>query len=158
MKNLRYFVFICLFGVLLGRAQSVSEIEWKSWSELEHSIKEESKPIFIFFYAKWCSYCKKIEKEIFTKTKVIAKLNSKYYALKMDVEQIDTITFQGRKFINKQAISKRNGVHEIPLLLASREGYPFSLPATIILNKDFTVKKRYFEYYTSKKLLDLLIL
>jgi len=64
MKNLRYFVFICLFGVLLGRAQSISEIEWKSWSELEHSIKEESKPIFIFFYAKWCSYCKKIEKEI----------------------------------------------------------------------------------------------
>ena len=40
MKNLRYFVFIYLVGVLLGRAQSASEIEWKSWSELEHSIKK----------------------------------------------------------------------------------------------------------------------
>jgi thioredoxin-related protein len=156
MKNLSFFIFICLVVPLLGRAQSTSEIEWKSWSELEQSIKEEPKPVFVFFHAKWCSYCKKIEREIFTKPEVIAKLNSKYYAVEMDVEQTDTITFEGRKFINKQALTKRNGVHEIPLLLASRERFPFSLPATIILTKDFTLKKRSFEYYTSKQLLDFL--
>lgn len=156
MKNLSCFIFICLVGPLLGRAQIASEIEWKSWSELEQSIKDEPKPVFIFFHAKWCSYCKKIEREIFTKPEVIAKLNSEYYAVEMDVEQTDTITFEGRKFTNKQALTKRNGVHEIPLLLASRERFPFSLPATIILTKDFTLKKRSFEYYTSKQLLDFL--
>ncbi len=156
MKNLSCFIFICLVAPLLGRAQSISEIEWKSWSELEQSIKEEPKPVFIFFHAKWCSYCKKIEREIFTKPEVIAKLNSKYYAVEMDVEESDTITFEGRKLTNKQALTRRNGVHEIPLLLATRERFPFSLPATIILTKDFTLKKRYFEYYTSKQLLDFL--
>jgi thioredoxin-related protein len=154
MKNLSCFIFIIVS--LLGRAQSTSEIEWKSWPELEQSIKEEPKPVFIFFHAKWCFYCKKIKREIFTKSEVIAKLNSKYYAVEMDVEQTDTITFEGRKFTNKQALTKHNGVHEMPLLLASRERFPFSLPATIILNKDFTLKKRYFEYYTSKQLLDFL--
>ena len=154
MKNLS--CFICIVGALLGRAQSISEIKWKSWSELEQSIKEEPKPIFIFFHAKWCSYCKKIEREIFTKPEVIAKFNSKYYAVEMDVELTDTITFEGRKFTNKQALTKRNGVHEIPLLMASRERFPFSLPATIILTKDLTLQKRSFEYYTSKQLLDFL--
>lgn len=83
-------------------------------------------------------------------------MNRDYYALEMDVERTDTITFEGTKFTNKLALDKRNGVHEIPLLLASREGIPFSLPTTIILNNDFTLRNRIFEYYTSKKLLKLL--
>ena len=74
----------------------------------------------------------------------------------MNVEQTDTITFEGRKFTNKQAVTKRNGVHELPLLLASRESFPFSLPTTILLNKDFTLRKRSFEYYTSKQLINFL--
>jgi len=156
MKNLSCFIFILWVGLFLARAQSTSEIKWKNWSELERAIKEEPKPVFIFFHAKWCAYCKKIEREIFTKPEVIQKLNNDYYAVEMDVEQTDTITFEGIQFTNKQALNKRNGVHEIPLLLASRKSIPFSLPATVILNKDFTLKERFFEYYTSKRLLDKL--
>ena len=154
MKNLSCIILIIM--PLLGKAQSTSKIEWKSWSELEQSIKEEPKPVFIFFHAKWCAYCKKIKREIFTKPEVIAKLNSQYYTVEMNVEQTDTITFEGRKFTNKQAVTKRNGVHELELLLASRESFPFSLPTTILLNKDFTLRKRSFEYYTSKQLINFL--
>lgn len=156
MKNFVCYIFIFLAGVLSLEAQDDVEINWKTWPELEQVIKEEPKPIFIFFHSKWCAYCKKIERKIFKRPEVIAKLNSKYYAVEMDVKLTDTITFDGVKFINKQALTKRNGIHEIPLLLASREGIPFSLPATIILNKDFTFKERFFEYYTSKQLLKFL--
>ena len=156
MKNFVCYIFIFLAGVLSLEAQDDAEINWKTWPELEQAIKEEPKPIFIFFHAKWCAYCKKIERKIFKRPEVIAKLNSKYYAVEMDVKLTDTITFDGVKFINKQTLTKRNGIHEIPLLLASREGIPFSLPATIILNKDFTFKERFFEYYTSKQLLKFL--
>mgnify|MGYP001566658288 FL=1 len=156
MKNFVCYIFIFLAGVLSLEAQDDVEINWKTWPELEQAIKEEPKPIFIFFHAKWCAYCKKIERKIFKRPEVIAKLNSKYYAVEMDVKLTDTITFDGVKFINKQALTKRNGIHEIPLLLASREGIPFSLPTTIILNEDFTLKKRFFEYYTSKQLLKFL--
>lgn len=156
MKIFICYIFIFLAGILTLEAQDDAGINWKTWPELEQAIKEEPKPIFIFFHAKWCAYCKKIERKIFTKSEVIAKLNSKYYAVEMDVERTDTITFEGVKFINKQALTKRNGIHEIPLLLASRKGFPFSLPATIILNKDFRLKERFFEYYTSKQLLEKL--
>lgn len=156
MKDLNCFIFIFLAGLFFGKAQSDSEIEWKSWPELERAIKDEPKPVFIFFHAKWCAYCKKIERKIFTKPEVIKKLNTDYYAVEMDIERTDTITFEGVSFTNKQALTKRNGVHEIPLVLASREGFPFSLPATILLNKDFTLKERFFEYYTSKQLLNIL--
>ena len=156
MKNFVCYILLFLTGLLSLEAQDNNEINWKTWPEIEKVIKEKPKPIFIFFHAKWCTYCKKIERKIFTKLEVIQKLNNDYYAVEMDVERTDTINFDGVKFINKQTLTKRNGIHEIPLLLASREGIPFSLPTTIILNEDFTLKKRFFEYYTSKQLLKIL--
>lgn len=156
MKKVSCFIFICMGGLFFGKAQSAPGINWKKWSELELSMEKETKPVFIFFHAKWCDYCQKIEREVFTKPEVIQKINNDYIAVEMDVEQTDTITFEGIQFTNKQALTKRNGIHEIARLLASRERFPFSLPATVILNKNFTLKKRLFEYYTSKRLLDIL--
>ncbi len=151
-----YLIMLLLVEIPLSGAQQKKAINWKSWSQLENALLEEPKPVFIFFHAEWCDYCKKIEREIFTNPAVISKINADYYAVEMDVETTDTITFEGVDFINKQALTMRNGIHEIPLLLASREGFSFSLPATVVLNKDFTLKDRHFEYYTSKELLEFL--
>ncbi|CAN0601957.1 unnamed protein product, partial [Ectocarpus sp. 12 AP-2014] len=59
-------------------------------------------------------------------------------------------------FTNKQVGKSRNPVHELPLLLASREGIPFSLPAVVILDESFTVTKRYFEYLSPKRMMIIL--
>lgn len=156
MRIQGYFLFILLLVFPIVNAQKKAEINWKSWPELEQALEKESKPVFIFFHAEWCAYCKKIEREIFTNHEVIKKINSNYYAVEMDVETTDTIHFDQVEFVNKQALTQRNGVHQLPVLLASRKGIPFSLPATIILDKEFAVKKRIFEYYTSSEILNIL--
>lgn len=156
MNKILCLLLLFSIGLHPATAQSNNTINWMSWSQLKQALNNEPKPVFIFFHAEWCAYCKKIEREIFTYPDVINKLNTSYYAVEMDVETTEIIEFDGIKFTNKQAIKQRNGVHEIPLLLASREQKPFTLPATIILDKDFKVIERFFEYYTSKKLLKAL--
>ena len=156
MKNIVVILFICALGISNILAQENDSIRWKTWSELEAAYNADPKPVILFFHAEWCAYCKKIEREVFTKKKVVDEINDRYYAVQMDVETKDTIIFNHKKFTNKQALTQRNGVHEIPLLLASRVGTSFSLPATLFLDEKFAVKKRVFEYYTSKQLLDML--
>ena len=157
MKTTYFILLIFIFGLSYPlRAQQNEEIYWLTWEELDLALEENPKPVFIFFHAEWCAYCKKIEREIFTKKKVIGKLNKKYYAVEMDIETEDTIHFDGQKFSNMQSKTKRNGVHQLPLLLASRKNAPFFLPVTLIFNKDFRLQKRVFEYYTSKELLQML--
>ncbi|MDW5289463.1 thioredoxin family protein [Formosa sp. PL04] len=156
MLRLLLYSFVILGGYSNAISQNFDEIHWKTFSELEAALNENPKPVFIFFNAEWCAYCKKIERKIFTKSDVIKEINADYYAVQMDVETKDSIVFDNTVFTNKQSLTQRNGIHEIPLLLAARADFPFSIPATIILNKDFTVKNRVFEYYTSGELLDLL--
>lgn len=154
MKQLIFFLFLSC-GSLIAQKSDV-QINWLSWEQLETALAEKPKKTIVFFHADWCAYCKKIDRVVFTKPQVIEKINTDYYAVRMNAETTDTIHFDGQEFINKQAVTRRNGVHELPLLLGSRTGKGYSLPITLIFDEQFAFKNRIFEYYTSAKLLKLL--
>ncbi|WP_240905150.1 thioredoxin family protein [Flagellimonas oceani] len=127
-------------------------IDWLSFEQLEDSLSLNPKKVLLFFNADWCAYCKKMEQAAFKDSKVVSLLRSSYYAVKMDVETADTIVFDGQRFINDEIGQKRSPVHQIPKLLASRESIPFSVPAIVILDTEFKVVGRYFEYLSPKKM------
>lgn len=155
IKNLQIFIFFLALPIL-SYSQKTNTINWLNFEQLEDSLAIKPKKTFIYFYADWCLYCKKMEQNAFKNAEIIEKLNSDFYAVKMNAENTDTITFEGQKFYNQQAESMRNGIHQIPLLLASREDFEFSLPVILILDEKFRVKNREFEYLTTKKLMELI--
>ena len=155
MKLIKNSIFLILFSILSATAQK-EKINWISFEQLDDSLTVKPKKVLISFYADWCSYCKKMDNVAYQDPKVISTINKNYYAVKMNSETQDTIVFEGSKFFNEEVGKKRNPTHQIPLLLASRKRKPFTLPATIVLNKDFQVTKRYFYYLSPKKMLKIL--
>ncbi|MFD2825231.1 thioredoxin family protein [Leeuwenhoekiella polynyae] len=153
MKKILLFLFLTCGSLA---AQDREQINWLSWEELDSALATKPKKTFVFFHADWCAYCKKIDRVVFTKPEVIKKINTDYYAVRMDTETTDTIRFDGRTFTNRQALTKRNGVHDLALLLGSRPEKSFSLPVTIFFDEQFGIKQRVFEYYTSWELLKIL--
>ena len=83
-----------------------NKIQWISFEQLEDSLAIKPKKVFIDFYADWCAYCMKMENTAFKNKNVIAKLNSDYYAVKMNVETIENVTFGGTTFSNLELIRK----------------------------------------------------
>lgn len=151
---MRVFLGILMILVINAKttAQENTSISWLTFEQLEDSLAVKSKKVFINFYADWCVYCKKMDQAAYKDVKVMAILKEDYYAVKMNVETRDTINFNGDSFVNVEFGKKRNPVHEIPHLLASREGIPFSLPAIVLFDKNFQIKKRYFEYISPKRM------
>lgn len=127
-------------------------MDWLSFEQLEDSLSHKPKKVLIFFNAEWCAYCKKMERVAFKDPKIVSMLNSNYYSVKMDVETADTIVFDGQRFMNNELGKKRSPIHQIPKLLASREGIPFSVPAVIVLDANFRLQERYFEYLSPKEM------
>ena len=154
MKQLIFFLFLSC-GSLVAQ-KSDQQINWLSWEELEDALTENPKKTLVFFHADWCAYCKKIDRVVFTKPEVIAKVNRDFYAVRMNAETTDAITFDGKVFTNPLAKTQRNAVHQLAALLGSREDWEFSLPVTLIFDEQFNVKRRIFEYYTSSELLKYL--
>ncbi len=157
MKNHMAFLmfFAGLLCVLPGHAQQ-DRVAWLTFGALEDSLLVRPKKVFLDFYADWCEYCKKMDRVAFRDPKVVDLLNAEYHAVRMDVETTDTIAFGGRAYTNPEFGKSRSPVHEIPRLLASREGVPFTLPAIVILDEHFRVQTWYFRYLPPKELLAIL--
>ncbi|MDX1543369.1 MAG: thioredoxin family protein [Christiangramia sp.] len=146
------FIFFCLQAVSAQK----SEIEWIGFEQLDDSLKVKSKPVLVYFYTDWCVYCKKMERHAFKNPEIVSAINKEYYAVKMNAESMAPIEFEGQTFINEQAKTKRNGVHQIPLILASREDDKVSFPTLLVLDRNFRIRKRSFEYMTSERLKELI--
>jgi thiol-disulfide isomerase/thioredoxin len=152
-KHLFLLGAICLSHPLLGQETA---IRWMDFEQLEDSLALHPKKVFVNFYADWCQYCKKMDQAAFRDPAVIALLNTEYYAVRMDVETPDTLVFDGKRYVNPEFGKKRNPVHEIPRLLASRQGVPFTLPAIVLLDESFRIQTRYFQYLPPGKMREIL--
>ena len=146
---------ILLLILILIAHSSVAQnekINWIGFEELEDSLEIETRPVLVYFYTDWCVYCKKMDRNAFKDPEVVSSLNKNFYPVKMNAESLENIEFDGQIFINEQARSKRNGIHQIPLLLASREKKPISFPVVMILDEYFRIKIKSHDYLTSEKM------
>lgn len=155
MKNIIPLITIFLFLCTSLSAQEKETVHWLTFEQLEDSLRTKPKKVFIDFYTDWCTYCRKMDKVVFTKPQVIEVLNEQYYAVKFDAETTSEIALGGRVFVNDQVKKSRTPLHQMAQLLALRDGQ-FAPPALIVLNEDFKVTARYFTYMTSSQLIEVL--
>ena len=131
-------------------------VHWLTFAQLDDSLRVHPKRVFVFFYADWCTYCRKMEREALRDVRVRALLNGGYYAVRMNVETADTVRFGQQVFVN-QRLHKPNPVHQVARLMAGRKGKPFSLPAMVVLDEQFKATARYFQYLDGRQLADALL-
>jgi thioredoxin-related protein len=85
------------------RAEALEMFDWKSFNEAQTQAKEDQKKVLIYVNARWCGYCKKMEKEVFSQESV-QELTSKYFhPVWIDVDEEDSyLTFQNQKMSHSQ--------------------------------------------------------
>jgi thioredoxin-related protein len=135
-------------GVLLSSIVQAQEVNWLSFEQLDTALASDPKPVMIVFYTDWCTYCKKMEREVFTHNEVIDRINNGFYAVKFDAEYEGEVQFDGGTFIK----AKNESFHSMAMTLATNNGQ-FTPPAIIFLNKEFEVGQRIFSYQSRKKML-----
>lgn len=148
-------LLISLLPSLDCNAQESKSVNWLTFEQLEDSLATKPKKVFIDFYTDWCTYCKKMDKVVFTKPAVMDLLNEQYYAVRFDAETNEKVNFGGQVFQNEQIGKSRRPIHQMAQLLALRNNQ-FAPPVLVVLDKDFRVTARYFQYLDSKKLIKAL--
>jgi len=88
MKTAISILVTCLFASATLRAQ---EIHWMDFEALDNALQKEIRPVVLYFHTDWCAYCRKMERQVFTKKEITTLLNEHYYAVKMDAESRDRV-------------------------------------------------------------------
>lgn len=79
---------IFFLGMLMAGSPAASgSILWHSYETGMALGKKENKKVFLHFWAEWCDSCKKMAKETFTDTAVIAYLNKHFISIKVNSDK-----------------------------------------------------------------------
>jgi thioredoxin-related protein len=84
-------------------------INWLSYDEAAKLNAKKPKKIFVDVYTDWCGWCKQLDKTSFRDPAVVKYMNKQYYAVKLNAESNDKVTYQGKEMTAAQLA--RNTFH-----------------------------------------------
>lgn len=77
---------------------SNDEIRWLTMDEVQTAMKKEPRKVFVDVYTDWCGWCKVMDKKTFSNKNVARYINEKFYAVKFNAEQKDSVRFMGKMY------------------------------------------------------------
>lgn len=78
-------------------------ISWAKFDQAVNQAAKAGKPAYIKFNAKWCGYCKKMQKETFAKKSVQQVLNSHFAIGLVDIDDTESkVNFKGKSYSEKE--------------------------------------------------------
>jgi thioredoxin-related protein len=77
------YLTICFFSIVYAS----DGIKWHSYEEGKVLARIEKKKVFLHFYADWCVFCAKMNKETFRDVTVISYLKNNFISVRVDIDK-----------------------------------------------------------------------
>ena len=97
-----------------GEDTESKTIEWLAYDVALEKAAREDKHIFIDFTAKWCGYCRKMDREVFTDQRIIDLLNNDFVSVKVDGDSKNELDIDGYKITESNLTRQEYGVRGFP--------------------------------------------
>lgn len=154
MKHLNKILLLIITTIYPLKHYGQERINWRTFQQVDSLLNVAPKETIIFIHTDWCSFCRKMEKEVFSKKEIYERINKDFYIIKLDAESLAEITFDQNVWTSKTS-KKRNGqYHPLALLLLSNQKMIF--PSILRYDKTFRLKNIKQKYLRSKELSDFL--
>ncbi len=109
-------------------------IEWMTWDQAVARMEKEPRKILVDVYTNWCGWCKKMDASTMKDPTIAELMSDSWYAVKMNGEHKEDITFKGR--IYKYVANGRKGYHELAAELMNGK---MSYPTLIFLDENYSI-------------------
>ena len=128
---------------LVAARPAGAEVAWRQWNAGLAEARKSGKPVLVDVYTDWCSWCKRMDREVYSQASVQSTIARHFVAVKLNAEARTLGTLQGKE-ASYSAIARSYGVSGYPTTVFLRPtgahlgNVPGYIPAA-----DFTLMLRY---------------
>lgn len=114
--------------------QPTESLKWYTLEEAMELNKTKPRKIFIDVFTDWCGWCKVMDKNTFSQTKIAEILTQYYYPVKFNAEQQGDIVFKEKtyKFVSQGA----RGYHELAATMLNGQ---LSYPTVVYMDENLNI-------------------
>lgn len=105
----KHFLFSILFSVI-----TFGQIPWNNFSEGIESASSQNKKIIINIYTDWTSWCKKMERDVYSQDNIMQYISKNFVPIKMDAESNNDILFADKNYTEATLIEEEFGIDGYP--------------------------------------------
>ena len=101
----------------IERQQKDLPTKWLAFDDGLAKARTENKPIFVEFYAEWCIFCKKFQKETINDQKVARMLAENFVYVRLNAENSESrVRYHGKSLSNVE-LTQAFGINAYPSLV-----------------------------------------
>ncbi len=133
------------------KADPATTVQWVSYEEAVRLSGTSGKKLLVDLYTDWCTWCKKMDAEVYTAPDVRAQITKHFIPVKLNAESSDPLEFKGSA-MTKAQFSRAVGVTGFPSTLFLTEGQdPITLVPGFIPAERFSLILEYIgdDHYTN---------
>lgn len=106
-------IVFSFFLVSCGGNNNSGEVEWLTMPNAQKLAESNDKKIVVAVYTDWCTWCRKLENEIYPDPKIMAVTDEYYYMVKVNAESDEEMVFNGHK-IRMSDFAQQLGISSYP--------------------------------------------
>lgn len=101
-----------LFSSMSLMAQDIG-VDWYELEQAQVLAQDNNKKVLVYAEASWCSYCRKMEQQVLSKSDVQEIMAKYFYPVRVDIESDKKLKFNGNE-MTQQAFARQMRVSGTP--------------------------------------------
>ena len=74
---------------------------WAVWDAGLQQARQRQRPVLVDVYTQWCGWCRRMDREVYTRDDVRDYLSQKFVTVKLDAEASESVRYEGRTFTSR---------------------------------------------------------